>query len=146
MFCVKPHVESSPDNTYTLALQAVRMYIILLGLGLPLEERLIPSLSGFLKDKMASITPFQVLLVWHAFANRNSVQPEFEAAANMYLDQYLQRENAANNVHVKGKAKQVQKLWRYHGRDVAYPDAVQQAVDSLVEVRKQIFCSRRMLC
>lgn len=139
-------VESGQGNTNALDLQALKMYVILLGLGLPLEERLIPTLATFLKDKMASIAPFQVLLVWHAFAYHNSVQPEFEAAAHVYLDEYLQGEDAVKNVHVKGKAKQVQRLWRYHGRDVQYPDALQQAVDSLVEVCKTISCSYRILC
>lgn len=106
----------------------------MLGSGLPIEERLIVPLAAFLQNNMSKIRPFQILCAWHAFAHRKSVQPEFEAAAAVYLGGYMEQPDGLDDIFSKGKAKDIQQLWRHHGRAFKFPLPVQTAVDSLCQV------------
>lgn len=115
--------------------QVVKLFLKCLGAGLPLEARLVALLAAFIESNMPKFLAFEVLVAWHAFAHHNFVHSEFEQAAMVYLEAHVTARHCSEDVYVNGKARQVQRLWNYHGRQFEFPSDVERAISYLIEVR-----------
>lgn len=122
-----------------LFVQAVKRLLSLLGQGLPLDCMVIRPLADYIHRNVADFSMYELLLAWHGFAQLNHIELDFEAAVVDRMEEFLMSPSTSHSVYVVGKAIDVQVLWSFHDRVVAFPPEMKQAINDLHSVRSPCF-------
>eukprot|EP00892_Ulva_mutabilis_P010263 jgi/Ulvmu1/7609/UM038_0034.1 len=124
--------------------EAAKLFLRLLDQDMHMHSTLVCPLAQMIRAHAADFTPYQLLLAWHSFAQVNDVQPDFEAVVLDRVQAYLKAQHY-EDVFVAGKLREVQSLWRLYDRDISFPVAMQQALDSkrqnpfISQFQRQVF-------